>query len=314
MYRRLLGVLVVGLLVGAAYWSGTHRPPQPDASPDLHVAVEDRNPWTSLRLNNDPDEFKFAVVSDRTGGHRPGVFPHAVETLNLLQPEFVMSVGDLVEGYTDDRATAEGEWREFEAEVGRLRMPFFYVAGNHDVSSSCMARVWRERRGRRYYHFVYRNVLFLALDTDHDKANPHGGIGPDQIAYARKALRDNPDVRWTVVFLHRPLWGEAAADSTGWLDVEEELAARPYTVFAGHVHSFQKYVRRGRNYYQLATTGGGSELRGVGQGEFDQVAWVTMKKDGPLLANVVLGGIYTDDLTKPGGGLPSDPAAVKGKK
>src|SRR5215471_13358013 len=121
MYRRLLGLLVVGLLAGAAYWSGSRRPPQPDASPELHVAVEGRNPWTHLRLNNDPADFRFAIVSDRTGGHRPGVFRKAVDLLNLLQPQFVLSVGDLVEGYTKDRSVAEGEWGEFESEVGRLQ-------------------------------------------------------------------------------------------------------------------------------------------------------------------------------------------------
>ena len=67
-------------------------------------------------------------------------------------------------------------------------------------------------------------------------------------------------------------------------------AGRPYTVFAGHLHHFRKYVRQGQNYYQLATTGGGSRMRGVRYGEFDQIAWVTMKKDGPVMANVLLIG------------------------
>ena len=52
------------------------------------------HPWNHLNLNNDPDNFQFAIVTDRTGGHRPGVFEDAVHKLNLLQPEFVMSVGD----------------------------------------------------------------------------------------------------------------------------------------------------------------------------------------------------------------------------
>ena len=31
-------------------------------------------PWTSLDVNDDPNRFQFANVTDRTGGHRPGVF------------------------------------------------------------------------------------------------------------------------------------------------------------------------------------------------------------------------------------------------
>src|SRR5271156_6304585 len=53
------------------------------------------------------------------------------------------------------------------------------------------------------------------------------------------------------------------------------------------------------NYYQLATTGGGSRLRGIEYGEFDHVAWVTMKKEGPVLANLLLEGVLADDLAKP---------------
>lgn len=66
--------------------------------------IEGPTPWSSLRLNNDPNRFQFAIVTDRTGGHRPGIFEDGVRKLNLLQPEFVMSVGDLIEGYTEDLA------------------------------------------------------------------------------------------------------------------------------------------------------------------------------------------------------------------
>ncbi len=37
---------------------------------DLKIEAQDKNPWTSLKINADPDQFHFAVVTDRTGGHR----------------------------------------------------------------------------------------------------------------------------------------------------------------------------------------------------------------------------------------------------
>ena len=49
-------------------------------------------PWANLKLNNDADQFQFAVVTDRTGGHRANAVSQAVTQLNLLQPEFVVSV------------------------------------------------------------------------------------------------------------------------------------------------------------------------------------------------------------------------------
>src|SRR5262249_10335548 len=87
-------------------------------------------------------------------------------------------------------------------------------------------------------------------------------------------------------------------EKNGWESVEKALGSRPYTVFAGHIHRYQKYTRNGRHYYQLATTGGGSRLRGVRYGEFDHITWVTMKPGGPVLANILLDGIYSEDLKK----------------
>src|SRR5262249_53940603 len=122
----------------------------------------------------------------------------------------------------------------------------------------------------------------------------------------RRVLEDNRGVRWTIVMVHRPLWTAPDLAKNGWQAVERTLAGRPYTVFAGHIHRFRKYVRQGRNYYQLATTGGSSRMRGLRYGEFDQIAWVTMKKDGPLIANVLLDGVYDADMAKP----PSDEEGV----
>ena len=61
-----------------------------------------------LKLNDDPDQFHFAVVSDRTGGHRAKVFSRAVQQISLLQPTFVMSVGDLIEATPSRRTWSRG--------------------------------------------------------------------------------------------------------------------------------------------------------------------------------------------------------------
>src|SRR5262245_27835034 len=80
--KRLLPGLGAVLAVGVAVaWSG----PKP-AGPELRFQSEKLNPVTHLKLNNDPDDFQFAIVSDRTGGHRAKVFSRAVAQLNLLQP------------------------------------------------------------------------------------------------------------------------------------------------------------------------------------------------------------------------------------
>ncbi len=309
-----LGAALAVLVAAAALSLSQSSPSTSGGAGDLRVDVEEKNPWTNLKLNNDPREFRFALISDRTGGHRAGVFSKAIERINLLQPEFVVSVGDLIEGYTEEKEKMTEQWKEFNGFVKKLQMPFFYVPGNHDISNPVMEKEWTRTLGRRYYHFTYRNVLFLMLDTEDppekgkDAPKDPIRIGEEQLAYVKKTLDANRDVRWTIVSLHKPLWYALESENSRWNDVEKLLAGRNYTVFAGHVHRYLKSVRQGMNYYMLATTGGGSKLRGPRYGEFDHITWVTMKKEGPIVANLMLDGIVSDTLQVADSEEPGVPA------
>jgi len=295
--KQFLSAGVAGLVLLVAVALSQQAPKKgDDPQSALRIQSEDRNPWTNLRLNNAPEDFQFAIVTDRTGGRREKIFSKAVEQLNLMQPEFVLSVGDLIEGYTTDREKVLDQWKEFQGFTSKLQMPFFYVPGNHDVTNPEMEKIWQEKFGRRYYSFNYNGVLFLILNSD----DPPGStsISETQAKWAKQVLAENADARWTIVSMHKPIWN-GDNEKNGWGEIEKSLAGRNYTVFCGHVHRYQKYVRNGMNYYQLATTGGGSRLRGVRYGEFDHIVWVTMKKPGPILANLMLDGILPENLTLP---------------
>ncbi|MDQ8188216.1 metallophosphoesterase [Pelagicoccus sp. SDUM812002] len=251
------------------------------------------NPWTGLDLNNDPSNFQFAIITDNTTGGREGVLEDAFRKLNWLQPEFVMSVGDLIQGYTTDRKQLDYEWNEFEGFVEKLQMPFFYVAGNHDYTNPVMAEVWKERYGASYYSFVYHDVFCLVLNSN-DEERPHA-MTQEQVDWALQEIEKHPDPRWTMIFIHTPLWDRD--DPTGkWPQIEEALQGRDFTVFAGHHHRYVKHSRKGKEFFTLATTGGNSGLRGPRFGEFDHVVWVTMTDDGPILANLILEGIWDEDV------------------
>lgn len=293
--RTFLALVALTVVAGAIAFSGNRR----NGASTLQIDVAERNPWTHLRLNDGYETFHFVVVSDRTGGHRARIFSEAVERINLMQPAFVISVGDLIEGYTKDSAKVADEWKEFQSYTHKLTMPFFYVPGNHDLSNAMQVDQWKDRFGRRYYHFLYKDVLFLAVNSDDPYEDKEGGkVSKEQVDYFAKVLAENPGVRWIIVCLHKPLWTHRDLETNGWLDMERVLAGRNYTVFAGHIHKYQKFVRQGMNYYQLATTGGASKVRGLRYGEFDHITWVTMGKHGPVLANVMLDGIYPEDLKR----------------
>lgn len=251
-------------------------------------------PWSDKPALTDPQRFSIAIMTDRTGGHRPGIWMQAVERVNWLRPDFVVSVGDLIEGYTKDEAEIAAQWSEFLGFIDKMDMKFFFVAGNHDMANVKLHETWRKQFGREWYSFDYRGVHFVCLNSE----DPTTQIGDEQLAWLADDLAANKTARWTLLFLHKPLWVTAERDqqagnpdSSNWSRVAELLGDRPHTVFSGHVHHYVQYDRNGREYYSLATTGGGSALRGVPYGEFDQIAWLTMEQDGPRVANLLLNGI-----------------------
>jgi hypothetical protein len=272
---------------------------------DLLADTSKPRPWTHLELNNDPKNFQFVIVTDRNGGNRPGVFEQGIEKVNLLQPEFVLSVGDLINGYTDDPLQVKNEWDEFDTFVAELDMPFFYVPGNHDITNKMMEDMWNERFGSTFYYFVYRNVLFLCLNSEEAlTAHESTVFSEQQINFIKQTLETHPDVRWTLLFFHKPVWmveeyvenGKQALKKSGWNEIESLLKNRKYTVFAGHIHRYTHSIRQQRDYITLATMGGGSRLGGPVFGQFDHVMWVTMTDDGPIMANLMLDGIWDKEF------------------
>lgn len=272
---------------------------QPAVAGRFSVDPVAKTSLTHQNFVNDPEAFQFVIVSDNTGGARTGVFASAVDKINLLQPEFVVSVGDLIEGYSESSDILTTQWAEFESMVARIEAPFFYTPGNHDYSNNVMAELWAKKFGRSYYHFLYKDVLFVVLNTE--RSRPGGGdptIDAEQRAYLADVLANNPSARWTLLFMHQPVW--SVGHDNSWSEVEKVLGDRPFTAIAGHMHTYDYVSRGGRDLITLATTGGGSQLRGEAYGEFDHVTWVTMKKTGPMIANLRLDGISDKIVTAPG--------------
>ncbi len=292
--------MLVLVLMGAAITFSVTGAPGNFLTKNIEIKVQDKNPFTHLNLNNNPEEFQFAILTDRTGGRRPGIFTSAIHKLNLLQPEFVMSIGDLIQGATENRAQLALEWSEFEGKVKQLEMPFFYCAGNHDITNLPMSKEWHRKFGRSYYSFRYHDVFFLVLNTEEKPApadSPYY-ISPEQQKWALEEIKNNKNVRWTFVMLHKPTWTYTNADMNelGWLPIEKGLAGQKYTVFTGHRHNYGRYIRKENEYYVLATTGGSSKLTGLKNGSFDHFVWVTMKPNGPVIANLLLDGVVTKDI------------------
>jgi len=227
------------------------------------------------------------------------VFESALDRAEALGPAFVISVGDLLDtsdfGGTPDLITPEmarERWRKLsETTQGRL-MPFFYVGGNNDLRTATMEEVWQELFGPTYYHFLYENVLFIVLNSEDPPGSPPGSMSEAQLAWLQGILAENEDVRWTFLFVHKPLW--LYPEPSAWTAIERLLGNRPRTAFGGHMHEYSRTEINGNLYLGLATTGGASDLSGVASGSFDHLVWVTMTDAGPQITNLMLDGIWGD--------------------
>jgi len=332
LHRQFPGFVLVALSV--CILSGCSGPSATtDKRQFLPEEAGSARPYTSEDFDAAGDRFTFAVHSDLTGGERDGIFDIAIAQLSLLRPEFIINVGDLIEGGSEDPAEINAQWNSFDERAGRARAPLFRVGGNHDLTGEVMRNLWRERYGRTWYHFRYKDVLFLVLDTEDNTPermqeifearnhalevsrtqgwdafsktgyaamaeNAAGNITAEQSKYFVDVIAANTDVRWTFLFMHKAPW--LREDLAAFTAIEDALADRPYTVFNGHQHAYAYLKRRGRDYIRLATTGG-VQLTGKGR-SVDQVTLVTVTDDGVDIANLLLQGILDKTGLIPLGG------------
>lgn len=152
-------------------------------------------PWSGLEhWPQRPQEFSFVLLSDRTGLPKPGVFERAIAATNLLRPDFAIQIGDCIEGYTRNPAQLAAEWAEFDAMTAALEVPLFRVPGNHDVSNPAMAADWLRRFGALNYHFRFRDVLFLVLNTQDPPQRAADFAGVDPPAHQAPELERDLDI------------------------------------------------------------------------------------------------------------------------
>ncbi|GGZ69827.1 metallophosphoesterase family protein [Algibacter mikhailovii] len=290
-----------------------------DFSTDSNLKTQ---PWTHTAFDASEEKFSFAVFSDLTGGERENIFEAGVSQINLMRPEFIVNVGDLIEGAEKDATVWNAQWDSFDERAQKAKAPIFYTGGNHDLTGNLAHGIWKERYGPSYYHFIYKNTLFLILDTEDHGAARHdeieairneaiivyktkgveaykqteyanlpeqkwGDISRSQSDYFISVIEDNPSVTWTFLLLHKPIWENPK--SSNFNTIEKALNGKNYTVFNGHTHLYKHTKRFGQDYINLATTGGKQfPERGL---SFDHFLWVTVDNNEVSLANLKMSGV-----------------------
>jgi predicted phosphodiesterase len=229
--RHRLGLIILALLVGIAGFGG------------LRASEEPRN------------DFRFSILGDRTGDAEPQVYERVWRDLDLLHPDFVVNVGDTIQGGND--ATAEAEWRALRPLWGRYQQ--FFTPGNHDIWSTASRGIYEKETGRpAFYGFNYQDAHFTVLDNSQTE-----DLSDQQMDFLRRDLEENKAREPKFVFFHKPFWLLPVKFQSSQFPFHQLV--RKYGVryvVSGHGHQYVRAVLDETVYLEAGSSG--AKLKGQG--------------------------------------------------
>lgn len=201
------------------------------------------------------NDFRFSILGDRTGETQPQVYEHVWQELDQFHPNFVINVGDTIQGGND--ATALPEWQSLRPLWNRYRYPIYFTPGNHDIWSAASRKLYEKATGRpAFYSFDYQNAHFTILDNSETE-----NLSDQQMAFLERDLAAHKDRDPKFVFFHKPFW---------LIPVKFRSTAFPFHqlikkygvryVVSGHGHQFVQEDLDGVVYVEAGSAGG--HLRG----------------------------------------------------
>lgn len=198
--------------------------------------------------------FTFAVLGDRTGGARAGVYESVVAEIAFFDPDFIITVGDQIQGYTFDKQEIERQWDEFEEIMEPSGIKYYLTPGNHDIWDDQSEKIYKDRVGDLNRAFKVENTRFIILDVSRNYGTDD--FTEEQVKWLTKELEKSEDAAHAFVFLHKPFWCEDFSFGRESLLHEMFLEHGVTAVFSGHYHRYFYTERDGIQYYGVGSSGG----------------------------------------------------------
>jgi len=211
--------------------------------------------------------FTFVVLGDRTGGARPAVFKQILAEIALLNPDFVVCVGDLIQGYAGDADATNAQWDTIVTLLKSTGIPYHIAPGNHDISDPSSESVFARRVGRPFHTLKRGNSTFLFMDNSRWRVAE--SLPRPELQWLDKELSQARKSRHTFVLMHRPYWRDALDKGLPELLHSKFKAAGVDYVFTGHDHFYCTHTWDGIRYFQVGPSGSRTEASGdPGAGAF----------------------------------------------
>jgi Icc protein len=216
--------------------------------------------WAASQPNND---FRFCILGDRTGDAQPGVYESVWRNIDSLHPDFVINVGDTIQGGND--ATAQAEWDAVRSVWEHYQYPFYFTPGNHDIWSPESRRIYERKTGRpAQYGFDYQRAHFTVLDNSQTEE-----LSDDQMQFLARDFAAHKDCDPKFVVFHKPFWLVPVKFQSSQFPFHQ--LARKYGaryVISGHGHQFLRLFEDGIVYLEAGSSGGKLKGAGFEQGWF----------------------------------------------
>ena len=222
------------------------------------------------------NDFRFAILGDRTGEAQPGVYEQVWREIDAGHPDFVINVGDTIQGGND--ATADAEWHALRPFWNRHPYPVYFTPGNHDIWSPGSRAIYEKQTGHpAFYSFDYQKAHFVVLNNS-QAPDLSDSLPDDQMQFLERDLERNRDRDPKFVFFHKPLWLIPVKFQNGRFAFHQLITKYGvHYVISGHVHQYVREMLEGVTYLSAPSSGGKLKGQGFEQGWFYGHVEVTIK-------------------------------------